>query len=408
VVGFELDGANGRLSSIEAGDRGGRRLKVCADTFIFAAGTIESTRLLLLLNRSSSERAFERCLVLGRYFQDHLDVRVGRLRPVNKRLTSRVFGTHYLPRMRRRLRLELTPQAQKTNRVANAFAHVTSEIWEHRSIKFLREFAHGVRQGCLRCSWTEAANLVQDAGELTRLSYSRFVERHLYYPERVPLDLRLVVEQLPSWENRIGLSEQVDEFGVQRSKLVWQPTLADERTFRVCLDKVGSYWVRSGLGTFCPIDWAPGAEDPSSLLIEQARDTCHPSGTTRMGIDPVHSVVGPDLRCHAVPNVYVVSASVFPSSGAANPTLTLAQLALRCADSVLEGGAPTLPITVLSGTRRQTWRRARASGERIDLRGAQIGAHGRGVVVAPQTALPVATSPAEVKGNSHPSGINPL
>ncbi len=37
-----------------------------------AAGTIETTRLLLLLDAASDHRAFEGCEVLGRYFQDHL------------------------------------------------------------------------------------------------------------------------------------------------------------------------------------------------------------------------------------------------------------------------------------------------------------------------------------------------
>jgi choline dehydrogenase-like flavoprotein len=64
-------------------------------------------------------------------------------------------------------------------------------------------------------------------------------------------------------------------------------------------------------------------------------DTRHPAGTARMGADPRTSVVNPRLACHAVPNIFVASAAVFPSSGSANPTLTIMQIAFRAAESVM-------------------------------------------------------------------------
>ena len=54
-----------------------------------------------------------------------------------------------------------------------------------------------------------------------------------------------------------------------------------------------------------------------------------------MGADPRTSVVNPRLACHAVPNIFVASAAVFPSSGSANPTLTIMQIAFRAAESVI-------------------------------------------------------------------------
>ena len=54
-----------------------------------------------------------------------------------------------------------------------------------------------------------------------------------------------------------------------------------------------------------------------------------------MGADPRTSVVNPRLACHAVPNIFVASAAVFPSSGSANPTLTIMQIACRAAESVM-------------------------------------------------------------------------
>ncbi len=46
----------------------------------------------------------------------------------------------------------------------------------------------------------------------------------------------------------------------------------------------------------------------------------HHIGTTRMSVDPRQGVVDADYRVHGVANLYVASASVFPTSGQANPT----------------------------------------------------------------------------------------
>lgn len=63
----------------------------------------------------------------------------------------------------------------------------------------------------------------------------------------------------------------------------------------------------------------------------------HPAGAARMGGDSRTSVVDPECRAHDHPNLYAVSSAVFPTSGGAGgPTLTIAALALRTADSILE------------------------------------------------------------------------
>jgi choline dehydrogenase-like flavoprotein len=55
-------------------------------------------------------------------------------------------------------------------------------------------------------------------------------------------------------------------------------------------------------------------------------------GTTRMHTEPRLGVVDADSRVHSVANLYVAGSSVFPTSGYANPTLTVVALAIRLAD----------------------------------------------------------------------------
>lgn len=55
----------------------------------------------------------------------------------------------------------------------------------------------------------------------------------------------------------------------------------------------------------------------------------HQCGTARMGDDPAKSVVDSYCRSHDHPNLFIVDASVLPTSAAVNPALTIAALALR-------------------------------------------------------------------------------
>ena len=61
----------------------------------------------------------------------------------------------------------------------------------------------------------------------------------------------------------------------------------------------------------------------------------HLLGTARMGDDPGSSVTDGHGRVHDVPNLYIVDGSVFPTSGAVNPTSTIVALALRATEHLI-------------------------------------------------------------------------
>ena len=71
-----------------------------------------------------------------------------------------------------------------------------------------------------------------------------------------------------------------------------------------------------------------GDESPSALF----RGAYHHMGTTRMHRAPSEGVVDANCRVHGYANLFVAGSSVFPTSGNANPTLTIVALAIRLAD----------------------------------------------------------------------------
>lgn len=60
----------------------------------------------------------------------------------------------------------------------------------------------------------------------------------------------------------------------------------------------------------------------------------HIMGTYRMGTSKDNSVVDSYQRSHDHDNLYLVGSGTFPTGATANPTLTIAALALRTADRI--------------------------------------------------------------------------
>lgn len=79
--------------------------------------------------------------------------------------------------------------------------------------------------------------------------------------------------------------------------------------------------------------------DPNKLaerIRKSAYDGYHQIGTTRMAVTSEKGVVDGNCKVFGVSNLYVASASVFPTSGHSNPTLTVVALAQRLAAHILQ------------------------------------------------------------------------
>jgi hypothetical protein len=73
-------------------------------------------------------------------------------------------------------------------------------------------------------------------------------------------------------------------------------------------------------------------EDLAREIRKMSRDGIHQSGTTRIADTSEKGVVDKDLKVFGTKNVYVCSSSVFPTSGQANPTFFLGAFAVRLAN----------------------------------------------------------------------------
>jgi choline dehydrogenase-like flavoprotein len=127
-------------------------------------------------------------------------------------------------------------------------------------------------------------------------------------------------ECLPSPENRLELTDEIDEWGIPRAVVTYTPGENEKAIDRHAVRELTA------------IMQAAGARDTRVL----AR-TAHTIGTCRMAIDPADGVVDADGRSHDIPNLWICDNSTFPSALSANPGLAQMAMALRTADRMLAG-----------------------------------------------------------------------
>lgn len=134
-------------------------------------------------------------------------------------------------------------------------------------------------------------------------------------------------EQEPNFDNRIDLDTHVDAFGIPKTILNWKKSDFDLRTIRLTAEYVAESMVKNNQAKVRLREWLWSGEYPEDDLIGGS----HHMGGTRMSSSRVDGVVDANLKSWDVSNLYMAGSSVFPSSGHANPTLTIVQLALRLA-----------------------------------------------------------------------------
>jgi choline dehydrogenase-like flavoprotein len=142
-------------------------------------------------------------------------------------------------------------------------------------------------------------------------------------------------EQAPNPDSRVLLSTELDALGNRRADLDWQMTAIDKHTGLVMAQAIDAEFRRLGWGSAIPNAWLsePGPRweiDPT--VGNHPLANYHQLGGTRMSSDAKAGVVDADCRVHGYDNLYIAGGSTFPTSGWANPTLTIAALALRLAD----------------------------------------------------------------------------
>jgi choline dehydrogenase-like flavoprotein len=327
AIEVEATAPDADVRSVRVACLSGPRFRVRAARFVLAAGGIENARLLLMSRAAHPAGLGNAHDQVGRYFMEHLylDRAASILVPA-----GRIDGFYTQGRLVEghgvRGLVGLTPEAQRRERLTN-FCAVCSEETAGESWRWLRGMPGMVRRRRALPMGTLAhlRNAIPSvAAAVAALASGGRTPRR-----RRLLVVKNVMEQAPNPDSRVLLSEERDRLGCPRVIVDWRLSAIDRRTAHRAHVILREELARAGMGRLRSAMRRPDGPWPAAL-----RGARHHMGTTRMHGDPRHGVVDADCRVHGIANLYVAGSSVFPTSGSANPTLTIVALALRVARHV--------------------------------------------------------------------------
>ena len=330
----------GSVSGVEAQSVGGNRLTTNSPFVSLAAGAIETTRLLLLLNLQYDGRIFPKDCPLGKGFHDHLSAPIARLETTKPAELTRVFGFRFVKGGMRNLRFELAAEPRAKEKLPAAFAHVAFTRPEKSGFEALRRVYQSLQLGT-RPVGADFLGIARDLPWLMRAGWWRLIENRVLPPKHATFELHLVTEQRPHPENRIALSnKQFDPFGLPLASIDWRVRNEDITHFHQIAEKIINEWSSGALAKLATPCALPADE------IDRDLSGCggiyHPAGTTPIAKAPGGGVVDKRLRVHGVTGLWAVATSCFPSVGGTSPSLALMQFARRAAmdiaDNAGQGG----------------------------------------------------------------------
>jgi choline dehydrogenase-like flavoprotein len=128
----------------------------------------------------------------------------------------------------------------------------------------------------------------------------------------------VIAEDEPRAENRVFVNwNDRDRVGLPRLEVRHAYTMGDEGRRRALVRRAKR--LLRGVGAW-------------SFYTHHVKTFSHALGTVRMGVDPAASPLDEWCRFRGIDNLRVVDGSALPTSGAVNPSLTIAAVALRSAD----------------------------------------------------------------------------
>lgn len=311
-----------RIRSVNAVASNGNRLNITANRYIIAAGTIESTRLLLEMRESYPNSMLCHTSALGCYLSDHLSMNIADVSEPCLVKTSQLFAPCFTRGCMRGFRfidLDIPSDAPK------AFAHFIFEN-EYAAFTLAKEVLLAVQARHL--PKITVRQLSSGISGLIALAYNRFIHNALYVPAGTKAHFQLDVEQTPDQHNRIFLGSEKDMYNRRKTVIQWRITDVDMKRIKETAEHIIKKWSgeKKGLPELIPRNIDYKAEKPY--------DAYHPVGTCRMGSD-LEAVVDLNLRVRGVSNLWVASTGVLPRVGSANPTFTLLCLSQALTDQFL-------------------------------------------------------------------------
>lgn len=331
--------------------------QVRARYVILAAGGLEVTRLLLASRKVHSTGIGNGHDLVGRFYMSHMTGDYGTLylQPKRGPIIWDYERTSDGVYCRRRLLIRADAQRRHgtlnfsailnypsiadpahCNGILSALYLVKWFIAHRVPPEYSRELAQG--RGPYSHVLRHLVNVASDPVNLLRFTGKWTTKRMIAY-QKLPsvvlpsktntFSLHFDAEQSPNRESRVTLSQARDSLGLPRLQVDWRYSSQDVDSLVKSYALIAKSIATSRMGK---LDF-DAREFPDHIRMNCGVGSHH-VGTTRMATTPTAGIVDLNCKLFGVHNLFISSSSVFPTSGYANPTLTIVALAVRLSDHI--------------------------------------------------------------------------
>ena len=349
---FSEPNEDGRIECLELRDTArGEIQTVRAASFVLAAGTQESTRILLR-NRKVFNHLPSPPESLGRYYQGHVSGKIATIcfkgdpKKTDYQFQQDEDGTYF------RRRFQISQSAIEREDLLNTAIWLDNPLYHdpsHRSgamsVMYLAmitpilgkrlappAIANSITKGKVTGLWQHVGNVLRGLPGSLWNPASVFFRRYCLkrklpgiclYSGANQYALHFHAEQVPDFDNRMVLGEDGETLEIH-----YHLTDRDIDSVIRSHELLESWLKQCGCGE---LKYWFAKEELTDAIRAMSRDGIHQSGTTRIADSAERGVVDKDLKVFGTSNLYVCSSSAFPTSGQANPTFLLGAFAVKLA-----------------------------------------------------------------------------
>jgi choline dehydrogenase-like flavoprotein len=343
VIEIVTDETTQTVSGLRIASSLNRQFWLSAKVFILAAGGLENARLLLASDRQQSAGLGNQNDLVGRFFMDR-PILSCTLFPYNHRLLDQtalydIYRTQEVPVM---ARVHLSEDLMRREHLLNNGAQLFPRPLEHQrdATLALRSLISSIRDRKPYQDWFKYLSVVLRGSDYVIAAGFWAAIRQLpplrrgtwsYLPAEKQrfskFEIFYQLEQAPNPNNRVILGAERDGLGQNKVEIHWRLNEIDIQNAIRVQEIWAEEFDKAGLGE---LQFARKREDWKFEKLAMH----HHMGTTRIHDDPKQGVVDANCKVHGISNLFVAGSSVFPTSGYANPTLTIIALSLRLADHI--------------------------------------------------------------------------
>jgi GMC oxidoreductase len=322
----------------------GNFLHIRSKIFVLSCSGIENARMALNLPENVLAR-LNRFDNVGRYFAQHptgriISLKTTKAQALRLQKTFNQFARPPRYPVQYILGFALSDAAQRKHEILNASAYVQYHASEESAWAAARRLRDALKTHTFsRSTFNDIRSVVLNAGDTLDGAFKKYVTAFELILSSPRVEVVIDLEQEPNRESRICLSNDVDALGVRRVEVDWRISELERKTARVFAQALAPLFDNLALGQPELENWL-FRTDP--LCEDDLHGNYHFIGATRMASAPTDGVVDENCRAFGVNNLFFAGASVFPTGGHANPTLTIVGLAIGLADQIRAELAPTV------------------------------------------------------------------